>query len=212
MASRGDRRPGTVVAAGVALLVALLPVLSGCSRSSAEPEAEPSGAATAFDPLAFEEPDMPLVDGHAERRTDVEKAVEYFADAWTYGLRTGYSQPFNEVCPSTSKGCDEVRDELVALSESGHHVEMDPIEVEVVRMFPLRHHHFSSARPLVATIAPVVVEVALPERVERDASGREVGRDAAEERRLGLLFVSEPAYHGWVVYRWYDPELDADAA
>jgi Family of unknown function (DUF6318) len=211
MASRGDRRPGTVVAAGVALLLALLLALSGCSRSSAEPEAEPSGAETAFDPLAFEEPEMPLVDGHAERRADVEKAVEYFADAWTYGLRTGYAQPFNKVCSSSTKGCDEVRDELVALSESGHHVEMEPIEVEVVRMSPLRQHHFPGTR-LVATIAPVLVEVALPERVERDADGREVGRDPAEERRLGLVFVSEPAYHGWVVYRWYDPELDADAA
>ena len=208
MASTGVRHPRTVLAAGVALLV----VLTGCSRSSEEPEVEPPGAAAAFDPLAFEEPEMPLVDGRAERRADVEKAVDYFADAWTYGLRTGYSQPFNEVCPSTSKGCEEVRDELVALSESGHHVEMDPIEVEVVRMFRLRQHHLSTVRPMVATIAPVVVEVSLPERVERDADSQEVSRDGAEKRRLGLLFVSEPAYHGWVVYRWYDPDLAADAA
>lgn len=207
MASTGVRHARTVLATGVALLV----VLTGCGRGSEEPEVEPSGAAPSFDPLAFDEPEMPVVDGHGERRADVEKAVQYFADAWTYGLRTGYSQPFNKVCSSTSKGCDEVRDELVALSESGHHVEMDPVEAEVVRISPLRQHHFPGTR-LVATIAPVVVEVSLPERVERDADNQEVGRDAAEERRIGLVFVSEPAYHGWVVYRWYDPGLAAEAA
>lgn len=207
------RAPGRRSARQLAALCAAATVLAGCGGSSEETSNdEPAAEAKeTFDPLAFDEPEMPYVDGSPESRRDVERAVEYFADAWTYGLRTGYAMPFNEICPSSATGCDEVRDELVELSASGHHMEMGPIRIEIERFFRLRQRKLRHSER-VGTIAPVIVQVTIPERVKRDGDNEEVEQLEADDRRLGLLFVSEPAFRGWVIYEWYDPERPTGAA
>ncbi|GAA5122385.1 hypothetical protein GCM10023339_40690 [Alloalcanivorax gelatiniphagus] len=115
----------------------LLLILGGCAADSAAPDAEegvaasesPSESADTFDPLEFEEPELPGIPNTEPTATQMLKALNFIPRAYTWGLRTGFS---SAEFRALGCGCG-LPEEVDALASEGLRAVTDPVRMRVLQ-------------------------------------------------------------------------------
>lgn len=191
----------------LAVIACTLSALAGCnspvepSGQAAPPVDRETSEAKTFDPLQFDEPEQPPVPKGQPSEAQMLEGLRYAADAYSYGLRTGFRPPDLR---SMGCGCFLVS-ELDALAADGLHAVMDPVDLKVVAHSPVKR--LDGDNWTITVRAQFVV----PKAVYEDANGAEVRREPAVTKAVELVLNVDTGRFGDWYFRWWDDTSDSGA-
>lgn len=183
------RKRLVVVTATAAVLL-----LAGCSdeelvaAEGSDDTSSPSSSST-WDPLVFPEPEWPPIPKGEPTTRQMIAGLNYIADAYGYGLQTGFEVPIRD----TGCGCG-YEDEVAELAAAGQHLEMEPVQLNVVAIRPVQRLR----KGLYSIQARIRLE--RPAAVVVDAAGQQAGEERARSDVADVILnVDISGNVGWFV-------------